>query len=425
MKPAKCLSTLIVPWSAVLLCSSCFAYSQGRPQRKPQASDYTLEQAVSDSAQLHTIAFSGLAFITGDYGASTFIPPGKVCDYFGFQYMRDIDQGMAGHNPKFLSRVAGNVLRTLGADQLKDFQALAAEQSPQYVELAQMRLPVIKAFWDNLQGSVPQGSKGLNEAAVKKAVGDIFARDGEMSYRRAEVMGKVARSLTPGQKEFFAKVKFGDFATWPAVDEREEMRKIGPRKSKMESVAFMTYASEFYSWYAGSVEADTYFCPERHGTYFGGFYMKDMPAMGKRDFDISLSRTSDSGRDFLETLNSEQKSQIRSVIELQRSALKEAVELRRKISIELRKFLAGQVPDKAAVVSMCRKYGELDGRMSWLYATAFARVNKTLTDDQRTRLMKIRDLDEYKSAPYYVYADAARDQPPLKSADALFFPPKD
>ena len=57
----------------------------GGPQK------YSIEQAVSDNAQLHTIAFSGLAFITGDFGAATFIPPGKVCDFFGFQYMRDID----------------------------------------------------------------------------------------------------------------------------------------------------------------------------------------------------------------------------------------------------------------------------------------------------------------------------------------------
>jgi hypothetical protein len=33
---------------------------------------------MSDEAQLHTIAFSGLAFLTGDFGASTFLPPGFV-----------------------------------------------------------------------------------------------------------------------------------------------------------------------------------------------------------------------------------------------------------------------------------------------------------------------------------------------------------
>ena len=34
---------------------------------------YSIEQAISDNAQLHTIAFSGLAFVTGDFGACTFI----------------------------------------------------------------------------------------------------------------------------------------------------------------------------------------------------------------------------------------------------------------------------------------------------------------------------------------------------------------
>ena len=59
--------------------------NRGEGGGKSPAQKYTIEQAVSDRAQLHTICFSGLAFITGDYGASTFIPPGKVCDYFGFQ----------------------------------------------------------------------------------------------------------------------------------------------------------------------------------------------------------------------------------------------------------------------------------------------------------------------------------------------------
>ncbi|MCX6966253.1 MAG: hypothetical protein NTZ46_00465 [Verrucomicrobia bacterium] len=51
--------------------------------------------------------------MTGDFGADTFLPPGKVCDFFGFQYMRDIDAAHKGHNPMFLDRVAGNVLHVL------------------------------------------------------------------------------------------------------------------------------------------------------------------------------------------------------------------------------------------------------------------------------------------------------------------------
>ena len=50
------------------------AQSDTRPpprgqQPRDNTKQYSIEQAVSDQAQLHTIAFSGLAFITGDFGA--------------------------------------------------------------------------------------------------------------------------------------------------------------------------------------------------------------------------------------------------------------------------------------------------------------------------------------------------------------------
>ena len=83
---------------------------QGGPPQD-NAHRYTLEQATSDRAQLHTIAFDGLAFLTGDFGLDTFLPPGKVSDYFGFQYMRDIDAVEGGHNTSFLTRIAEQHVR--------------------------------------------------------------------------------------------------------------------------------------------------------------------------------------------------------------------------------------------------------------------------------------------------------------------------
>ena len=204
--------------------------------------------------------------------------------------MRDIDVAVKGHNPMFLNRVAGNVLQTLNAEQKQKFLDLAEEQSSQLEALARLRLPLIKAFHRQLDAQIPTGSEGLSEVAVVRYVGDIFEKDAELSLRRAEVMAAVWRSLTPDQKAYFAKMKFGDFNSWPAIDERDKIRESGRGKPQMFNVAYMTYASEFFSWTAGNLDADTYFCPERHGTYFGGFYMKDMPAMGKRDYDISLSQ---------------------------------------------------------------------------------------------------------------------------------------
>ncbi len=382
---------------------------------------YTIEQAMSDNAQLHTIAFSGLAFITGDFGASTFIPPGKVCDFFGFQYMRDIDAAQKGHNPKFLDRVAANVLKVLSDEQRVLFQKAARQEAEQLKAIAAKRLPLIKAFCRELNGETPSGSAGLNKEAVAKYVGDIFATDAEMSYQRAQLFGQVATSLSAAQKQYLGAMKFGDFNSWPDVD--MENYKMPRGSEKMVNVAYMTYASEFFSWYAGSVEADTYFCPERHGTYFGGFYMKDMPAMGKRDFDISTSVTGDSGKLFLETLDERQRAAITGIPDTQRKALAEIAEVRRKISSELRKFLKGETPDKANVVALGRRYGELDGEMSWLYATAFAKVNKTLTATQRASLVKLRNLDGYTSAPYYIYSDAGKGEPSLPNTDSFFAKP--
>lgn len=389
---------------------------------KTGAQNYTLEQAMSDNAQLHTIAFNGLAFITGDFGASTFIPPGKVCDYFGFQYMRDIDAARKGHNPKFLGRVVGNVFKTLTEEQRKSFEALAREQAPQLEALARMRLPLIKAFTRELTGDIPSGSAGLDKAAVVRRVGDIFAEDAELSWRRAQVMGKIAVTLTAGQKAYFSKMKFGDFNTWPESD--EGAYKLPRGTEKLVNVAYMTYGSEFFSWYAGSVDADTYFCPERHGTYFGGFYMKDMPAMGKKDYDISTSVTGDSGKEFLDTLTADQRKQVTELPARQRKALAEVAVVRRAIAVELRKFLAGGEADRAKVVALGRRYGELDGEMSYLYAEAFAKVNRTLTAGQRAALTKLRNLDGYVSAQAYLYSAPLKELGDLPNTDGFFLPAK-
>ena len=174
------------------------APAQVSPPRPPPACEtaqrYSIEQAVSDQAQLHTIAFSGLAFITGDFGAATFIPPGKVCDFFGFQYMRDIDAAQKGHNPMFLDRVAGNVLKTLNAEQRQTFATMARKEAEQLNDLARRRWPLIKAFCRELNNQIPTGSPGLNKAAVIQSVGNLFAFDAELSYARAEVYGQIAAS---------------------------------------------------------------------------------------------------------------------------------------------------------------------------------------------------------------------------------------
>jgi Spy/CpxP family protein refolding chaperone len=399
---------------------------QGRPPR-PQRDDrsptdrYNIDQAISDHAQLTTIAFSGLAFVSGDFSASTFLPPGKVCDFFGFQYLRDIDATNAGHNPKFLGRIAANVFHILTPDQLSLFSQLASEQAPLYDQIARDRWPLIKAFHRNLDADLPPGSKGLNHDAVQAHLADLFTRDADLAYRRAQTYGQVIATLTPDQKSALAKLKFGDFRTWPELSEQPYHL---PREAgHMANVLYMTYASEFFSWYAGSVDADVYFCPERHGTYFGGFYMKDAPAMGKRDYNIPTSLTGDSGDAFLSLLTPDQRRHITAIPDLQRNWMTEIVSVRRDISTQLRTFITGQTPDRKAIDQLGSRYGQLDAELSYTYATAFASVGRSLTPAQKEKIHALRNLPGFTPAPAYLYSEPQKQAPTLPSSDRFFFPP--
>ena len=78
-----------------------------------------MEQTLSDEAQRMTIAFDGLAFLTGCLGADSFLPPGKVADFSGFQYLRHNDPTGLGHNTDFVTIIARNVLSILSGSQIK------------------------------------------------------------------------------------------------------------------------------------------------------------------------------------------------------------------------------------------------------------------------------------------------------------------
>jgi phosphatidylethanolamine-binding protein (PEBP) family uncharacterized protein/Spy/CpxP family protein refolding chaperone len=389
-----------------------------RPDQGPrgQQGQYSIEQAVSDRAQLNTIAFDGLAFLTGDLGSCTFLPPGKAADFFGFQYMRDVDQNELGHNTSFVPRAANNVLHILTADQKAQLVALAKEQEKLLAELGYKRFPLIKAFCRQLTGDLPAGKTALDREAVMQYTAGIFEIDGLLSYRRAKVVGDIVRSLTAEQKAYLGKMVFNNSSTWPELQDQVDKRSL----SHAAHVAVMTYASEMFSWYAGSVDADVYFCPERHATYFGSFYMKDIPAMGNANFSISTSLTGDSGEAFLDALTDTQRPLITGLVDLQRKDLDEIVAVRRAISVELRRFMKEASVDQTKVLALAKRYGELDGEISYFYAMRFAEVNKTLTPEQKKVLLKLRNLDaQYTCKGAYLYSQPIA-MPEIRNTDFLF-----
>lgn len=385
------------------------------PPSGASESRYNVEQATSDRAQLNTIAFDALAWMTGDFCSDTFLPPGKVTDYFGFQYLRDNDPDEMGHNTSFVPRIANSVLYILTDDQIADLIALAEEQVASINDIAEMRFPLILAFRRHLEGDIPTGSDGLDVDSVMAYGASLFQVDGEVSLGRAKGLGSIALSLTTQQQSDLADLAAGGSLSWPDLPDQVDKQTM-PHDVH---VAVMTYASEFFSWYAGSVEADVYFCPERHGTYFGSFYMKDMPAMGNPDFSISTSLTGDKGEAFLNLLTSTQRAIIEGLVDGQRSALLEIITVREDISTELRKLMTQTSIDEASVVDLSKRYGELDAQIAALYATAFTDVYRTLSASQIAEMHELRDLEGYSCNGAYLYSENIA-MPVIANTDFLF-----
>jgi hypothetical protein len=347
---------------------------------------YNTEQAISDRAQLNTIAFDALGFLTGTIESDSFFPPGKVADFWGFQYLRDNDPSEMGHNTDFLTNASLNMLNVLTSAQRRQLIALAKSQVTTINDYGYKRFVFMKAFRLLLEGNLPSGTTGLKEDAVKAYSAQLYEIDNQLSYARAKVFGPILASLSTEQKANLDAMVGKGMKTWPDAAEPAELRTL----TGDEKVAVMTYGGDLYSWYAGDVEADTYFCPERHGTYFGSFYLKDAPAVGNPDYTIDTTITGNLGASLLAALDTTQSGLINGLIEAQRSDLDQIVATRRAVATELRKFIAGGTADQASVTNLMKTYGELDGSLVYRYAVAFSKVGQSLTDSERAALTAMR-----------------------------------
>jgi len=382
---------------------------------------YNIEQAVSDEAQRKTISFDALGFMTGNLGAQTFLPPGKVADYCGFQYFRDNDQTNMGHNTSFVPIIALNILNILTDTQIDMFVDAANDQIDLINEYADKRFPLCKAFRRLLEGDLPEGTSGLDLDAVKSFSSDLYKIDGEISYGRAKLFGQVISSLSEDQKAQIEALKdLNGIGNWPSEDGlTDPTMDMGLEKDV--HVAVMTYASEIYTWYVGSVTGDTYFCPERQGTYFGSFYLKDWPAMvGGPNYTIDEALTGNAGQYFLDVLNQQQYDLISSLVDLQREALYNLVDTREEISTELRKFLAGNTADETLIQTLSEEYGSYDGEIVYLYAMYFSQVFQSLSDDQKNQLTGLADDLDYTDPPGAFRYSEPIPMPEIENTDFLF-----
>jgi len=412
------------------------------PNTNGNDNNISIDQAISDEAQMKTIAFSGLAFLTGDLCSYTFFPPGKVSDFFGFQYLRDITPNGFGHNTEFAGRISDSVLSILTDAQVQALVTLANTQAEQVDAYGYKRFVLIKAFLRLLENDLPDGATGLSKRAVIEFTGDLYEIDAEISYARAQVLGGIVAELTDAQKTELTELlntlntlfeQAGEGGTiasedWPQANPVD----LSGLTVADGRVLVSTFATQLFSWYLGSVQDDTYFCPERHGTYFGSFYMKDIPPLtASEPVTIDTNLTADMGQAFLNELDDSQQALVTDLVDIQRTDLNNIVTKRQEISEKLRVFMTGASADENEVQALIRQYGEFEGAMMYHYTTNFATVGNSLTDAQADTLMGLRlgyfeSFPDYQSNPNaydcsgaWLYASKS-EMPEIENTDFLF-----
>ena len=409
---------------------------------------FTLAQTISDGAQSTTLAFSGLAMITGNLDSQTFFPPGKVADYTGFQYLRDNDPYNMGHNTSFLTRVANNVLYILNDTQIAQLKALASAQQAKIDLYGYKRFALMKAFRRLFDGTAPLHSLGLDLIAVKQASNQLYLLDGQIAFDRALLYANIYNSMTDSQKAYLDAMKGKGWSSWPDIPQDQVKSKTqGLTHGAAESV--MTYAGDLFSWYAGSIDADIYFCPERQGTYFGSFYIKDAPAIGHEGYSIDEQLTATAGAALCDSskgyVTGTQAALMYSLVETQRNNLYTAnpsiVLVRTQIATLLRSLLVSTSSSdlvQAQVLALSGTYGDLDGENNYHYASVFSQVYSTLSSSQLSSLVALRKaimsgtysdgtaFDFSVCATPFLYSNVITDEtvlsPYIANTDYLFLP---
>jgi len=367
------------------------------------ASGYDMTLTLSDGAQSNTLAFDGFAMITGNLDAQSFFPPGKVADYTGFQYLRDTDPDNMGHDTDFLTRVANNVIYILNAAQMAQQITLASAQLDNVNLYAYERYSLMEAYRRDLTGDIPAGSTGLSLNAVKQASHNLYLIDGQLAFDRAMLYVNIYNSMTSTQIAYLESMKGKGFNEWPNITDAQIASQMSHLPAGTATLV-MTYASDIFSWYEGSLYADVYFCPERHGTYYGGFYIKDAPAVGVSGYTISEQLTATTGSALIDSslgyVTASQAAIMDNLVNTQRNNLyagdTNIVSIRTQIATLLRSLMvstASSAEVNKQVLALSGTYGDLDGEDNYNYATIFVRVNQSLSAAQKTQLTALRTTD--------------------------------
>jgi Spy/CpxP family protein refolding chaperone len=93
---------------------------------------------------------------------------------------------------------------------------------------------------------------------------------------------------------------------------------------------------------------------------------------------------------------------------------------RQSVATELRRFISSGTADSATVIALSERYGELDGEMSYYYATVFTQVWNTMTSAQKAQLSELAGKLGYIDPPGgFLYSEPIA-MPEIMNTDFMF-----
>ena len=335
--------------------------------------------------------YDAVTWYTGNLCGDSFLPGGKIADFFGFQYLRDLAPNQTGHSTVFVTYCSKAFLSILNPTQTAILTAYAQNYSTyqnlttQYV---MSRFPIYKALRSLLNGDLPSGKSGLNKDALLNYSQYLYKVDANVTLMKAAAFAQIINSLDSSQRKILDGYVSGGFNSWPV------------NKTNCDS-NMMGLASEMFAWYAGNSTSDIYFAPERINDYFGAFYFKDGPGYGTKNYSVSTHITGAEGDNFYSYLNSTEQGWYDVIMPDQISYQTKIVDVRSKISTELRKALANQSINQTLILELESQYGAYDGYLTYLYATVLSSIRPKLNS---TVIEKLHQIPAVASLAGYLCA---------------------
>lgn len=346
-----------------------------------------LNQSLSSGAQTATIAFANFAWATGDLCADTFLPPGKVADIYGFQYVRDGTADGLGHNSGFANVVSAIVLNNLTSSQLDILKSLADAE----VDLLNATVLSRQPFQYAMRRYLGDPTLQLDMTKVIEAMAHIYDLDANLTLLRGEYYGQVFRTLTQAQIDYWE--TFYDYNIWTFPNSQELIDNIhvilqGLDNSK--SVEVQTFATDLFVQATQPLYADVYWAPERVSDFWGAFYLKDISVVGVANYTIDENATKDGGELFMDVAGADAKTMIKGITALETPYLYDWVTVRTIVATELRKYHTHNNINQSLVRDYMHLHGMYDGIISYYYAVNFTSITRALTSEQMATLQANR-----------------------------------